>query len=444
MKSNNRVAWHEGLFVRQHHFQQTQRHLDWLLEQRIAPLIGNGWGLTGLVLDTGTLGHIALAQAEGLMPDGTPVAMPIEMALPASITVPKATQDCLVHLALPRTHPADADMPNAVGPVTGSRWHRYTRHQPSLPDRIDGGTAEKIDLAFPQFRLLLETERRDDLISMPVARIVETHPDGRVILDEGFIPPLLSVTGSTVLSRFLTEITGLIDQRINRLIEITTDGQMDGSDHLLLWGLNRHSGVFHHLTDMGHLHPQDLYREMLRLAGELSTLFAPRHKATRFPAYRHDDLAGSFRPLMIELRRGLSTDLARSTDKVPLTFNRDLLMWETGRLDPNRLEGWRFILSFKTKTAAEDLHKVMKSRALISSQERMPELRRAGAGGADLLLQPYVPQRINDRTGRVFLEIKRQGDDWDAIRRDRSLAVYIAGIDAAVDLQLWVSREDVA
>lgn len=444
MKNSNRVAWHEGLFVRQHHFQQTQRHLDWMLEQRTAPLISNGWGVTSLILDTGTLGLIAMSQAEGLMPDGTPVAMPMEMPLPASIPVPKATQNCLVHLALPRAHPAEADMPNAVGPITGPRWHRYTRHQSSLPDRIDGGTAEKIDLACPQFRLLLDTERRDDLVCMPVARIVETQPDGRVILDEGFIPPLLSVTASPVLSRFLTEITGLIDQRINRLAEISTEGQIGSSDHLLLWGLNRHSGVFHHLTDLGHLHPQDLYREMLRLAGELSTLFGSRQKATRFPAYRHDDLAGSFRPVMTELRRGLSTDLARSTDRVPLTFNRDLLIWETGPLDPGRLDGWRFILSFGTKMAAEDLHKIMKSRALISSQERMPDLRRAGAGGAELLLQPYVPQRINDRNGRVFLEIKRQGEDWDAVRRNRSLAVYIAGIDAAVDLQLWVSREDVA
>jgi type VI secretion system protein ImpJ len=445
MKSNNRVAWHQGLFVRQHHFQQTQRHLDWLLDQRVSPLIGNGWGFTSLVVDTGTLGHVALVKAEGLMPDGTPAAMPGEMALPASISVPKATQDCLVHLALPRAHPADADMPDTVGgPVSGARWHRYTRHQSPLPDRIDGGTPEKIDLAFPQFRLLLDTERRDDLVCMPVARIVETHPDGRVILDDSFMPPLLSVTGSPLLTRFLTEIAGLIDQRINRLAEITTDGQMGSVDHLLLWGLNRHRGVFHHLTDMSHLHPHDLYREMLRLAGELSTLFAPQRKATRFQAYRHDDLAGSFRPVMAELRRGLSTDLARCTDKVPLTFNRELLQWDTGRLDPSHLDGWRFILSFKTTVPAEDLHKAMKNRALISSRERMPELRRAGAGGAGLLLQPYVPLRINDRNGRVFLEIIRQGDDWAAIRRDQSLAVYIAGADATVDLQLWISQEDVA
>ncbi|MFV3126344.1 type VI secretion system baseplate subunit TssK [Niveispirillum sp. KHB5.9] len=446
MKINNRVAWHEGLFVRQHHFQQMHRHLDWLLDQRVAPLAGDGWGLTMLAVDRGALerGHVALARAEGLMRDGTPIAMPEEAALPPSIEIPKATRDCLVHLALPRIHPADADMARGTGLPANGKWHRYVRHSEPLPDRVDGGPPELVDLAYPQFRLLLDSEARDDLVCLPVARIAETHPQRGVLLDESFIPPVLSVSASGVLYGYLSELAGMIDQRISRLAETASMESLATSDHLLLWGLNRHRGVFHHLTDLGRLHPQDLYREMLRLAGELATLFVPGRTATRFPTYRHDDLTASFRPVYDELRRSLSIDLARSTEKLALGFDRDRMIWVCAPLDPAHLDGWRFILSCKTTASAADLHKFMKANALISSKEGVAELRRGRDGGADLLLQPVVPARINERAGRVFLEIDRKGTDWDAIRRDRSLAVYIMGGDAGADLQLWAAREDEA
>ena len=73
MSWDSKVLWSEGLFLQPHHFQQSDRYLESLingLARRVGPYL---WGVTSLEIDEEVLkvGQFALKSATGLTQDGT-------------------------------------------------------------------------------------------------------------------------------------------------------------------------------------------------------------------------------------------------------------------------------------------------------------------------------------------------------------------------------------
>ena len=70
--TNNRVLWQEGLFALPQHFQQQQRHTDYLLHERLDAQADFAWGFTELSLNTELLaqGKIMIDSASGTLPAG--------------------------------------------------------------------------------------------------------------------------------------------------------------------------------------------------------------------------------------------------------------------------------------------------------------------------------------------------------------------------------------
>ncbi len=71
MPTKNRIIWREGLFVKPQHFQQQQRHNDFVLHHRVSALRDYGYGLHTLELNHELLklGRIGLTSATGIFPD---------------------------------------------------------------------------------------------------------------------------------------------------------------------------------------------------------------------------------------------------------------------------------------------------------------------------------------------------------------------------------------
>ena len=66
------------------------------------------------------------------------------------------------------------------------------------------------------------------------------------------------------------------------------------------------------------LHPESFYRMAVSLAGELATFTETRKRPPVFPAYKHDDLHATFRPVMAALRQALSAVLEQTAVPIPL------------------------------------------------------------------------------------------------------------------------------
>ena len=72
VSADGRVAWREGLFLRQQHFQQLERHLDAQLAAAVRHAGPYRWGVTELVInqDLAALGKFAIEKLSGVLPDG--------------------------------------------------------------------------------------------------------------------------------------------------------------------------------------------------------------------------------------------------------------------------------------------------------------------------------------------------------------------------------------
>ncbi|WP_313361471.1 type VI secretion system baseplate subunit TssK, partial [Mixta calida] len=73
MNKAEKVVWSEGMFLRPHHFQQSESYLQSTLRDWGAAQRSYLWGFTSLEFDEAMLrqGKIALSAASGLLPDGT-------------------------------------------------------------------------------------------------------------------------------------------------------------------------------------------------------------------------------------------------------------------------------------------------------------------------------------------------------------------------------------
>ena len=60
--------------------------------------------------------------------------------------------------------------------------------------------------------------------------------------------------------------------------------------------LNRDIAVLKHFRSSSYVHPERLFEELLRLAGELATFATPERRAREYPAYDQDNLENVFGP----------------------------------------------------------------------------------------------------------------------------------------------------
>jgi len=99
----SRVVWSEGLFLRPQHFQQQQRYTERFVEGRYGPLAPFGWGFSDLHIDPDQLsaGKIAISAATGILPDGTPFAVPARDPPPPALDIPENTHNLALFLGLP-------------------------------------------------------------------------------------------------------------------------------------------------------------------------------------------------------------------------------------------------------------------------------------------------------------------------------------------------------
>ncbi len=137
-----------------------------------------------------------------------------------------------------------------------------------------------------------------------VARVVERRADNRVVLDRRYVPPVLDVGADPTLAGVVRDIHGLLHQRGDALAERFSQpgpgGVAEIADFLWLETINRFEPVFAHLAATTPLHPERLYAVCLMLAGELSTFTREGRRPVAYPVYRHDDLAGSFAPVVAD------------------------------------------------------------------------------------------------------------------------------------------------
>jgi type VI secretion system protein ImpJ len=443
MSDKNRVVWSEGLFLRPQHFQQQDRYLESFVEGRTSRLRSNPWGFTELDLDRDLLaiGKVAVRRARGVFPDGTPFAVPDDDAAPASLDISMQVRDQIVYLALPLRQAGSTLVDRSAGSPGVSRYRARLTEARDISS--DAGTSAELDTANLNLRLVLQSESDQDIARIPLAHVTECRADKQVVLDDRFIPTVLTAGAATRLTTFLSEIQGLAYQLAEalatRAVASSGGGTAEIVEYLMLQALNRYDPLITHLAATGTCHPEDLYQLILQVAGELSTFAAKSRRPPKFPAYQHDALRQSFEPAMTALRACFAFSPGGSVVAIPLVLKKFGI--RVGVVaDKTLFDTAVFVIAVRADVATDELRRNFLSQCTIAPVEVIGERVNNHMGGVGLRSMPVAPRQLHNIAGSHYFEMERGSELWRNLKTSGGIAIHLAGEFPGLVLECWAIR----
>lgn len=445
MEWHSRVVWSEGMLLQQQHLQQQDRYVHRLVESYWRAQGRDGWGFTHLELDTrqSGVGKLGLLACEGIMPDGTPFSLPVDDELPPAIDIPEDKRDALVVLALPLRRVGLPEI-GPPGQDDTQSQARYRRAECTVADSSEPSESSVLmEVGKLRMRLALADTVVQGHATLGVARVAEHRAGQGVILDPTYLPPCLSCGAAPRLAGYLDELRGLLRQRADTLASRLTGSGAQGAaeiaDFLLLQLINRVQGLFDHDAASQALHPRALYRQLLQLAGELATFVREDKRPIAPGPYRHDDLAGTFRPLMEELRRALSMVSDPRAISIPLDAGKFGL--HIGRVpDPGLLKSAEFVLEVAAEIPAEALLTTLPAQLKIGPAEKIHDLVTLQLPGIGLRPLSVAPRQLPFHAGRCYFALDMHDELWPHLATSAGIALHVAGEFPGLALQLWAIR----
>lgn len=437
--------WTEGLFMTPQHLQQCDSYHETLLHTRVHALVNYDWGIADVQFDERALGagQLKLVKLHGIFPDGTPFLVgaqgedeveprPIEGSFPAAL-------DALdVFLAVPNLRDAAAN--TALDPSRAGPAMRFVAQQVTVPDVNTGRNEQSINWARANMRLLFGTEPRDAFHTIRVAQLVRDKTGG-VTLKPSFVPSVLHVGASKFLQsqlrRLLNAMVGkqksLAEGRRMRSAAAVDFQASDTAKFWMLHTVNSFIPMVSHITDSGGAHPEELYKLVGSLIGELCT-FAPDGDPTDIPKFNYLELGDVFEPMFeraIALLQGVG---AEQYIIVPLEKREDGMY--LGKFeDPTIPRKHDFFLECKGSdeaTLRERLPKLLK----MASWTQIGYILNAAIPGVQSAVEYRPPGAIPVKPGLVYLRVDQAGDYWNDVLNSGTIAIYQPIDPQKVDIRL--------
>lgn len=444
MSHEKKVIWSEGMFLRTQHFQQQEYFWESCLFRSVSSLNGFYWGFTHLEIDDAALqmGQIVIQRADGILPDGTVFQIGRHHGIPVAYDIPASVRDTKICLVLP---PGRSGGENVIFEDTVASSARYLAASIEARDsnEIGAGMAE-IQVGMPRFRLMSQEDIPHGWVSLGIAWLIEKQANNVCRLDETYIPPTLHCRENELLFAYLHEAVALLNQRGGILAEriSATSGRTTSEigDFLLLKVINYRQPVLQHLENLRVLHPERLYAELLALCGELAIFSTASRRPADLPAYMHDDLGSSFRPLMIELRQALSLVLDQTVIQIELQ-ERKYGIKIALIPDKTLLHKASFVLAVHANLPAEQIRAQFPTQAKVGPVEKIRDLVNLQLPGVVLKPLPVAPRELLYNAGYNYFEVDTQHMLWKDLDRSAGLALHIMGDFPGLELLFWAIRK---
>jgi type VI secretion system protein ImpJ len=443
VSANSKVVWSEGLFLQPQHFQQQDRYFERYVETRCQALVSYSWGFSEVELEQDFLniGTFGLRRAAGVFPDGTPFRMPDDHPLPPPITIGPDVRDQVISLAVPLRR---ADALEIARATEGNGLVRHDVRELEARD-VTSGSSDSVlmEVAALRTRLLLARDVTAAYACLPLAQVVECRADKHVVLDTNFIPTVLHARAAHRLTTFMTELLGLLHQRGEALggrVAATGRGQAaEIADFLMLQAINRFEPLLAHVADAGVLHPEELYRICISIAGELATFTTPSKRPPTLAAYRHDRLRESFDPVIAALRAALSAVLEQRAIPIPVESKKFGLSVATVG-DRSLYSTAVFILAARADVPSEELRRRFPAQLKVGPVEKIRDLVNLQLPGVPVNAVPTAPRQIPYHAGFVYFELDQSNDLWMQLKNSGGIALHVAGEFPGLALEFWAIR----
>jgi type VI secretion system protein ImpJ len=451
MSRYQKVLWSEGLFLSPHHFQQWDRYYENLLDARSRQLSDFNWGVADLEVNSEALqnGRFELLKCRAVLPDGLLVDIPRVDPPPPSreftVAFSPARESLGVYIGIPILREEGSNL--RTDDADSENMARYRPATISLPDENTGENKQLVQVAARNLRLLFGEDSLQDHVSLKLAQLTRAS-DGRIVLDEAFIPPATSLRGARPLvdmTRSLFEIlcaksailSGQRREKSEGAADFTTS---DVRNFWLLHTVNSYIPLLTHYHDSQCVHPEQLFLAMASLAAELTTFITDEGGPSDLPKYSHTNLKGTF----VELNRKLRILLEKAIDVrcVPIPLERTKESLYVGRiLDDRLLARAQFFLGVSARMTEAQLVEDVPRNSKIASIDTISYLLGQALPGVRLSAVPVPPGPVPVRTGFKYFRLEKVGNYWEAIANSRSICLHFPMKFSDLKLELFAIKD---
>lgn len=435
-----RPLWQDGAFLTPQQFQQ-QALWDAHTAQTVARMaLANPWGVVTAEFDDGALALSRLNATRLVVrfPDGTLVDTDLSDNLPPVCDLNGITADSVgVVLALPLLSANGGNLDEGRDSERPRRWKQERVSVQELAGH------EQTDIPVLRHALTLRLAHQENTawLTCPVARLVR-NAQGQWVRDTAFIPPMLALSGSPSLLARLRELLHRLQARRLRLMDMRREANermadfavADVSLFWLLNALNSAAPVLSDLLESSHLHPELVFRELVRLTGSLMT-FSLEHDLRAIPAYRHETPEQVFGPLLSLLDQLLEASLPSRV--VPVVLKQDGAMWKGDLHDARLREGADFWLSVRSSMPSHELQARFPQLCKAGSFDDVSEVVNVAMSGMTITPVSHVPAAIPVRLDNLYFALDLNSDAGRAMLAAGNCSFYTPAALGDVQLELF-------
>lgn len=430
MRDANRVVWSEGLFLRTQHFQQQDRHTEFLMRAGLQAGRLQTYGFTSLNLDRALLdaGSVAITAARGIFPDGTPFAIPETMDAPPPLAVTREMGGGFVQVALPVEPPGGASVDPAHAEPTGARYRGRIER---IRDAIHGGAdPEEIEIARPQALLLPPGRPIGGYTALPVAGLTGLRSDGAVALSEVFLPPALASGAVPFYAQLLQEVVTGLDRIAEAHGKMVLGGPGRSVENLLVLELaNTARPRLAHMLEQAAFHPAELFLELAGLAGRMATYGSGSRRLSELPAYEHVNPGPSFAALADTLRSLiLSLRYVEPKSRALPVMKHTTNVWKVRIDNPELLTSSRIVVRVGSELSDEALRKIFVNQVTVGAADEFEALWKSRLPGIPLKPLHSQPREIPYDGDRLCLELDQRSEHWASLLAAPGFVIGVSGV----------------
>ena len=436
---SNKVIWFEGMFLQPQHFQQQDRHTEFLFEKHLQLNNPNLWGMRELVFDQNLLaiGKIAFEKANGFFADGTPFDIPFIDQSPTPLTLNEQHSHCTLYLALPLKRAGAAD----AGQSTANKRFRYQAVDQDIQDSVaDSNKVQTIQVGSLATQLLTDHDDLSEYTVIPIAKLLEVESDKSVQFDKKFIASVIDINSISSLKQLLTELYELLNHRADALSARLTDNKAASTaemiDFTLLQLINRYQPMLAYFRQKQSLHPELLFHTLIQLMGELATYTHKKRRCTTEATYNQKDLFNSFQPVIQALRESLSTVLQQNAMIIPLT-RQTQSTWVGQIQESNMIKECAFVLSVKADLPSQSLQSLLLAHIKIAPVEIIQTLIGRALPGISINPLAVAPRQIPYHSDAGYFVIQKNHALWEKLIHSAGIALHIGHQIPGIQLELW-------
>ena len=430
------VHWHEGMFLRPHQFQASDRYWSELVDTSGEFDRPYRYGLRSIEISEDAIRnhHFQVTAVRARTMDGTIIDLPSGQE-PDRIDLREAfgTESVVrVFLAVPRLKLGQAN----VGREGSVASQRYIETDQNLQDESAGGGDQDLSLRRLRVCLLHSSQDLAGYEVLPIAQIQRAgDEDASPSLDREYIPPLLAIEAWPGLAidiiRSIYDIIGnrisaLSEYAISRGVSLASATPGDLNMLLMLRTLNEAYASLGCLAFAQGVHPFCAYQELCRVVGMLS-VFGPARRVEDIPHYDHDELARIFR--WIKLRISDLIDAVEPAQYVQRYFKgagKGMQVTLEGKwFDP----GWSWFVGVQSSNISAD-----QCRDLLSEGRGKLNWKMGSSGqvedifvykkeGVRLELLEQAPRAVPIGGGWTFYQVGRKSAYFDDVQNTQTLAI---------------------